>query len=432
MHRFKELCQCGNMKELYTQLRYAPKLQENKALDTQLSKLNGSSDITEGQRKEIHSFVNKCVTQEISLRRIAKYVNYLIVFAIYLKKTFKESTKEDLERLVNQIIVLDGYSKIKSRNIPISLSTKRDLKITLKKLYRVMEGDNEICPKKIRWLKIGDIKPNLVKAKKMLEPQEVTRMIEVADSLLWTTWLTVAWESALRVGEQLSIRMHSIHFNDDNEVMITVSGKTGERTLPLYESYHCLKHWYESHPFRHDQDALLFIDPKTGKGLSYSQVNMNIKKLAVLATVPPKKAYQHNIRACRATLLSDYMTESELQQFLGHAHGSRTVRYYVQRSGKQLRNTMRRVHGMPVDNGNGSMNGTQPTVSMECPNCSVTLPMNTKPENCPNCRVAKFNKLKYVENTIAEKMLDKGPLREMITEIVKECLDEWKHSQKSA
>ena len=68
--------------------------------------------------------------------------------------------------------------------------------------------------------------------------------------------LAITYDSGCRKGEIFNLKLRDIKIKP-TYWEITVSGKTGERTIPLTESIPYLRSWLDIHPLKNDVDSYL-------------------------------------------------------------------------------------------------------------------------------------------------------------------------------
>lgn len=98
--------------------------------------------------KVVERFLEFCVSEGLSKKRIDKYGWILRNICKWLKVDFKKATKENIQKLIKRINESDYKAW-----------TKRDYKVAIKKFYKWLEGDNETFPKKVMWIKVGGNNP---------------------------------------------------------------------------------------------------------------------------------------------------------------------------------------------------------------------------------------------------------------------------------
>src|SRR3989344_7610795 len=97
---------------------------------------------SKSNRKYVEKFIFHIKSEGIKERRIEKYMTQLRNLSEWLGKDFKKAKAEDIRKLV---VFIDER--------PYSPLTKGDYKVCIKRFYKWLEGDNEMFPKKVRWIK---------------------------------------------------------------------------------------------------------------------------------------------------------------------------------------------------------------------------------------------------------------------------------------
>ncbi len=140
----------------------------NKQIDNAIERLKTNPQISKENKKLILKFLNDCFSEGLSIRRVLKYAQYLRKIALLLGKDFDKADKDDIKELAIKIDRLDT-----------SDWTKHDYKVMLKKFYKVMEGNGEEYPDKVKWLKPRMAINKRKSPEDLLSQEEVLRMIEV-------------------------------------------------------------------------------------------------------------------------------------------------------------------------------------------------------------------------------------------------------------
>ena len=368
----------------YKTVRYMMPESHKRQYNTKIQLVQNNQKLSDVQRNEILKFANSCIAEGISPKRVCKYLCYLERFGIILGKPFVEATKEDLEAMWNRIIMTQREIKVmfgvKNPEKEWSPDTITDFKITLKKFYKITEGEGEEYPKKISFLRHTRIKPHQqVTPEELLQPQDVENMIGSTNNIMWRGFISLLWDSGMRLYEQLSLRIKDVSVTDSG-IRLRCHGKTGFREYPLLvECYSHLTQWLAYHPYKEDRDALIFINTSNngkGRGLNSTSVHMMLKEIGRKAGIQ-KPVYPKAFRRSRATNLSSHFTESEMKQYLGWVANSKVANHYVFRNGKQLENRIRKMHGMPTEQGEDT------TKIKKCCRCMKLTPLGSKV--CPFC-----------------------------------------------
>jgi len=152
----------------------------------------------------------------------------------------------------------------------------------------------------------------------LLTEDEIERMTEAARTPRDGAFVSVLYESGLRIGEMLSLKIKNVQL-EGHVVTLTVNGKTGIRRVRVTSSSQKLVNWMKIHPFREDPNAPLWISLGTRNRddtLKGKIVNALLKDLAKKAGIE-KRIYPHLFRHSRAFHLSKYLTEAQMKELFG-------------------------------------------------------------------------------------------------------------------
>ncbi len=224
------LGRCDNGKEKLE--RYYKKVAENK-------------DIIPENKKLILEFYELCRAKGLSNARLCKTIWIMKNIGIWMgKKSFAEATKADIVQLVN--LIQDRYSEP---------ATATDYKTMLKKFYKCTFGKEKTMPEAVEWVKVkngrdeGKIDPSQI-----FTEDDILRILQ-AEDIPNNTWAKIRnkalvsfiYDSGVRIGELLSMRTGDIKIS--NELWyVTVIGKTGQRTFPIFPFIPYLKDYLSIHP----------------------------------------------------------------------------------------------------------------------------------------------------------------------------------------
>ena len=148
-----------------------------------------------------------------------------------------------------------------------------------------------------------------------LTEDEIERMTEAARTPRDRAFVSVLYESGLRIGEMLSLKIKNVHL-EEHGTILTVNGKNGIRRVRVTSSFQKLANWIKIHPLREDLNATLWISLRTrarDKTLKGKTVNTLLKDLAKKAGIE-KRIYPHLFRHSRAVHLSKYLTAAQMKE----------------------------------------------------------------------------------------------------------------------
>lgn len=248
----------------------------------------------------------------------------------------------------------------------------------------------------------------------VLSNEEVARLADAAlnprdKALIWTLY-----ESGARVGELLALRLGDVERMEYGAIRLRFpSGKTGQRTVPLFEAaVPNLLVWLKEHPRSTDPGAPLWcaIEQPTeiGKPIGYRMVVKLLESAARRAGVA-KPVNPHNFRHSRATEVAQnpQVSTSVLEQFFGWQPGSPMARVYVHLSGKEVEEALARAHGIDV----GKSETPKARLPLVCARCGTSN--DPAASFCLRCGgplslegVAEADRWKREEDQLAELLSD--------------------------
>ncbi len=192
-------------------------------------------------------------------------------------------------------------------------------------------------------------------------------MIESATSIRDKAMLSVGFEAGLRPTELLTLNIGSVSFDDRGARLHVERGKTGSRVVRLVSSVKLLSQHLETHAFKHDSNAPLWLTESTNymnRRLSWVRWNRRIKQIAKEAGIK-KRIFNHMLRHGSATRNAKFLTDSELKVMYGWSMSSKMPAVYIHLSGKDLDDKLTALYaGEKVEQ-------PKPEFSpMICPRCS--------------------------------------------------------------
>jgi integrase/recombinase XerD len=317
--------------------------------------------IPEEDRVLIKDFVNyKAAAQNVGAVRQDKYVRILVLCAErYLNgRTFSSLTREDMIELISRI----GRSTL-------SEWSKHDYRVILKTFLTWAGKEDEV-----KWIKAT--KPRML-PNEILSEQEISELIDHAQNLRDKAFIACLYEGGFRISELGGLRMKDVEF-DRYGAIAMVAGKTGMRRVRLIWSVPYLAQWLEAHPQRDDRTALIWVK-MNGEPLMYQAIRKQLQKIAKRAGIK-KKVNPHNFRHSRSTHLASRLTESQMEEYLGWAQGSRMPSIYVHMSGRDLDGDLLKMYGLEDRHDDEPLK----LKMQECPHCRT---VNTAGARiCINCR----------------------------------------------
>lgn len=301
--------------------------QENANLDRQTE--YAIQKLDERQRPVLIKFRNNLILRGLRPPSITSAVQIVSRALRDIGKSPEDFTKEEVE---NYLISKQHLNQRTRAKILLYLSTflnqfnKADLvpNIKFKKCLRIK------LPEEI------------------LTPDEVKRMIQVADNFRDKALLFMLYETAARKGELLRLKIKHITFDKYGAVIILPQGKTVSRRQRIIDAVPDLKKWVGSHPDRDNPEAPLWVNIKTykNKTLSGAALKIKIKVLGERAGIK-KNVYPHLFRHSRLTEMAKQgFNEAELRIFAGWSGDSTMPKVYIHLSGADVERKILQSHGL--------------------------------------------------------------------------------------
>jgi site-specific recombinase XerD len=344
------------------------------------------SDISQRNKQLIEKFCNDCFAQGIKAGRVQKYAYILRRVAEWLEKDFDVANEDDLKRVVALI-----------HTSPFTEWTKHDYKRSIKKFFKWLGRE-----KLVFWIKCTGPR-NRKLPEEILTEEDIKKMIDAARNVRDRAIVAVLYESGCRAGEFLSMKIKNVSFDRYGAVAI-VHGKTGYRRIRLVLSTPYLAEWLNSHPFRDDPEAWLWISLNSFKRIPYNSLRTILRNIAERAGVK-KKVNPHAFRHARATHLAKFLTEAQMKEFFGWVQDSDMASVYVHLSGRDVDRAILQLYGMEVEDEREENGKLMPK---KCLRCGEINPATNKV-----CRRCFFP---LDEN--AERFLEKDVRREMIDVVI--------------
>lgn len=308
--------------------------------------------------QDILNYVKHLMTDEMVKPLSASVeANYLIYFADFVRKPFKEVTKEDIEKF---------FEKYKDHSEAYNCTFRRIIKPFFRWIYKYEKEDG--YPPIVKWIKCGR---RVRRLPNILTMKEIQKMIEVCDNLRNRAIISVLYESGFRASELMDLKIKDLNF-DEYGAILMVNGKTGMRRTRLISSITDLKAWLNVHKNKNDVNAPLFCTftkNKYGSPVTYPLTSSGLSIIIgsiLKRTNIEKRVYPHIFRHTRATHLAKHLTEQELKAYFGWTQNSGMASIYVHLSGQDMDDKILQIYGVkPID---GTQTPKIPTI--KCPKCS--------------------------------------------------------------
>jgi len=205
---------------------------------------------------------------------------------------------------------------------------------------------------------------------KLVTPEEYETLMTTSDHPRLRALLATLYEAAARPGEILGLRIRDLDFRD-RYAQIRVSGKTGERTIPLVRAIPYLRAWLQVHPARGDPDAPLFARIYRGRigPVSVESLAVRFRRLRQRAGIE-RRIHPYMFRHTRLTELADNdLGEFKMKVLAGWTPDSRQAARYIHLSGRSSIAPILAMEGVEIPE--EVQPRSSPIRLRTCPRCAV-------------------------------------------------------------
>ncbi len=180
-------------------------------------------------------------------------------------------------------------------------------------------------------------------------------------------------DDVLTPEEVARIAEHAINLRDKALIGVR-TGKTGRRTVPLFEAGAPNRLlWLKNHPRAEDRNAPLWVQLEpanpSGTGIGYRYVVKLLERSATRAGVE-QPVNPHSFRHSRATSVAQnpLVSTSVLAKFFGWQPGSPMAKTYVHLAGNDVEDALVRAHGIEL----GKVDTPRAKLPCVCPRGSTS------------------------------------------------------------
>ncbi len=287
--------------------------------------------------------------KKISAVRLAGYINQLYHFILFSKKDLDKIEMVDMEafietletnRIPSRTIRCQGNKRV-TVSSTLSPRYRVDIKVTIRKFYKWLWGNNKVYPELVEWIDTFEEKKEIP----ALTEVEVERMLDRCKTSLQRVIIQVLFDGGFRLGELLNIRLHHVRFlNFDPKdqtkrcfFLRAPYSKTTPRTvaLPMHASTRWLSMWLEDHPAKPKilsdgtidaVDTSMQLFPMTANA-----VRMIVRRAGTVAL--GKRVYPHLLRHTSATYWSNKLPYFKFCKRFGWTMTSNMPQRYIDQQG---------------------------------------------------------------------------------------------------
>ncbi|MEM3555265.1 MAG: tyrosine-type recombinase/integrase [Candidatus Micrarchaeia archaeon] len=258
--------------------------------------------LTKQMQKELKEFIGEYSrARKLSIPTQESYVRSLSFFGQFLAdkrySSFKEAKVEDIKEYLKDPYPRNHIEKSDS----VIIWLKSSLKIFYRWLLLGRVGKKDKYPELVSWIEIGVARGRKLTDKDIISPEEFKKMLDATKNIRNRAMLQLLYETGIRLGELMSIRIEDVHFENDRSYIYITRSKTEPRTIFIFDSVEDVKRWLSIHPKKDDPKAYLFtnVNGKKNISMSYQSVLETIKRIGRRAL--GKKVWVHLFRHSAAT-----------------------------------------------------------------------------------------------------------------------------------
>lgn len=278
-------------------------------------------------KMHILKFYNQCLADGLADSTIRHYIAELDNISKMLGKDFRKADKDDIIKLC---VGIEQSGK--------SRGTKNLRKILLKKLYKIIEGNNEGYPRKVRWIKIRSWINRKV-PEQILTQDDVVNIVDVCDNVREKSFIVMLYLSGCRCSELLNLRIGDVRFDEKGAIFLVKGTKTpgSRRQIRVNDGMDIFRKWLDNHPYPEANSLVWMMSYWNSRGL-FQKINRRLYKVGF-----SKHIHAHALRAARATYLAGHnWNVFQLMKFFGWVKPE-TALWYISLSGKQIDDVLRNI-----------------------------------------------------------------------------------------
>lgn len=342
------------------------------------------SDVSSENVETIREFIDYCAAEGLSEVRQVRHVRSLKTLLLkYAPEGFslKGATEKELRTMMAGLNRSD-YAE----------ATKRTMKGTIKKFYKVENGGRD-HPDKVRFISLAKKKHTRVTREELFTKEELQRLFRAFSNTRDRAFTMVLYESAGRVGEVLSRNIADFTSNGKGDFIFLEGLKgTPDRTNQLVRSGRTVREWLAQHPLGgemgdiDDPSAPLWVkkeqqackkcgeiphnhsdsceyEPDPADRMKYGAFRRRFKDACERANIPENKRRPYNLRHTRLTEVAQFMSYEQLNKFAGWVPGSDRAKVYVHLNNEDVNRAIREKYGLD--------NGEDEEKTVTCPFCSA-------------------------------------------------------------
>ena len=273
-----------------------------------IKSLQGFPKPTEKNKQLIESYYQWMTIKGFKKNTIFTKLKILRFISCYYEKDYEAMTKQDVTFLLYKIV-----SEKTLRGEERAASSKANMQQQFKSFLKYLYDEGYLREPLFETIH-AKIPQTTVTADDVYTENEVNAMIEKALNLRDKALVALLYDAGGRIGEILPMKLKQVE-NMKNIIRITISGKTGTRTLLLDFSIYHVRQWINAHPDRNNPEAYLWCyindehDGRKEGHVEYSAILKKLKSIAKKAGIN-KKIYPHAFRHSSVTRDAEHFSEA--------------------------------------------------------------------------------------------------------------------------
>ena len=331
-------------------------------IEKKLKEIMENPSINDINKEYAKKTVKFLYSRNLNDKTVLRWLEILNFFFKDIKSISVEKiTKDEIEDF---LLMLNTY--------PYKESTKVKIKSIIKAFFKHFFGEDMYYPKQVAWIKTTIKNSKKLLPHDLLTEDEIIKMIETANNLRDKAILSLLYDSGIRAGELLNMKVKDIDLNGQ-PAHILVNGKTGERFIPIMFSVPYIASYLNAFKNLQRNDYLWQNFSQSNYKGRFTQGGLTImlKRIAKAAKIN-KNVHPHLFRHSRASDYANKLTEQQLKAYFGWAGDSKMASVYVHLSGRDIDNAVLKANGI---NNNEQEKETKLTVK-KCERCGFINPID--------------------------------------------------------
>ena len=287
-----------------------------------------SQRVSKRNQEIIKKYDRQMVNESLAIATRVKHLEVVMNLSVLVDKDWDVVNSDDIDNLVYQVNT--KYSD-NGQETHTTYDHKKILKIFFRWFKLGSRSKNDVGdPEETKRIKTKNVKNKIVR-EQLLTDEDLVALVKNARNLRDKAMIAVAYESGVRPGELLSLRLKHVKV-DEYGAIISVDGKMGARNVRIVKSVPTLMTWIDNHPFKEEPQYPLWVVQNKGTRYGYPLDSATWKKqlgdISRRAGLK-KRVYPNLFRHTSATNSANYLTESQLRKRQGWTPDSKMPSVYV-------------------------------------------------------------------------------------------------------